>query len=139
MYLTYDEYRQFGGTLDETTFTDYAFEAESQINWYTLNRLMKMETVDTKVKQCVYQIIKRIQSVNDFQSGGSNRGELSTFNAGITGQSNDGVSIKYNVLSASDCVDMIKGDIARTIKIYLQGVKDNLGRNILYRGVYPGE
>lgn len=139
MYLSYEKYREYGGTLDETTFTDYCFEAESQINWYTLNRLTKMETVDDNVKQCVYQLIKRIQSVNDFQSGGNGGGNSSAVNAGIASQSNDGVSISYNILSASDCVAMIKDDIKRTIRIYLQGVKDSLGRSVLYRGVYPGE
>lgn len=139
MYLSYNEYRDYGGTLDETTFTDYCFEAESQVNWYTLNRLTKMETVDENVKRCVYQLIKCIQNVNDFQYGGGNNENQSTSNANIVSQSNDGVSVSYNVMSASDCVGMIKDDIKRTIRIYLQGVKDSLGRNVLYRGVYPGE
>lgn len=138
MYLTYEEYRQYGGTLDETTFTDYCFEAEAQVNWYTFNRLKKMETVDENVKQCVYQLIKRIQSVNDFQTGGNNSNSASV-TANIASQSNDGVSISYNVLNASDCVSMIKDDIKRIIRICLQDVKDSLGRSVLYRGIYPGE
>ena len=31
MYLTYEEYQNMGGTLDEATFDDYAFEAEAKI------------------------------------------------------------------------------------------------------------
>ena len=38
-YLTYDEYQQYGGTLDETAYQDVAFEAQSVINWWTFNRL----------------------------------------------------------------------------------------------------
>ena len=36
MYLNYDEYVEYGGTLDEAAFTDLAYDAESEINWYTL-------------------------------------------------------------------------------------------------------
>ena len=35
MYLTYNEYREYGGTLDETAFADINFEAESYVDWYT--------------------------------------------------------------------------------------------------------
>lgn len=139
MYLTYDEYRQFGGALDKTTFTDYAFEAASQINWYTFNRLEKEETVNEKVKMCMYKLINLIQSVNDFQSGGNSDGSTAGAITGIASQTNDGVSISYNVLTASECVDMAKSEIKRVINIYLSGVIDSLGRKVLYRGVYPGE
>jgi hypothetical protein len=32
MYLTYSEYQDMGGTLDEVTFNDLEFEAEALVN-----------------------------------------------------------------------------------------------------------
>ena len=39
MYITYEQYKNYGGTLDEATFNEYEFEARSWVNWYTFNRL----------------------------------------------------------------------------------------------------
>ena len=59
MYLTYSEYQDFGGTLDETSFNDLEYDAESTVNWYTFNRLQKPEwaaILETEeLKRCVYQ------------------------------------------------------------------------------------
>ena len=43
MYLTYAEYQEYGGTLDETTFNNLEFDAESTVNWCTFNRLKRPE------------------------------------------------------------------------------------------------
>ena len=43
MYLTYEEYQAYGGQLDETSFNDLEYDAESTVNWYTFNRLKKPE------------------------------------------------------------------------------------------------
>lgn len=141
MYLSYNEYIEYGGTLDETTFNDYCFEAEAQINWYTFNRLEKMapENINEKVKRCVYLLIQKIEAVQAYQQPIGANGEANAINAGIASQSNDGVSISYNVLSASDAVNLAKDEIKRTINIYLQGVTNELGQKVLYRGLYPNE
>lgn len=140
MYLTYDDYRVYGGTLDETTFKQYEFEASAQINWYTFNRLEKVDyaKLDDKVKYCVYILIQKIQAVQAFQQSG-NQGDSTVQNAGIASQSNDGVSISYNVLSASEAVEYAKDEVKRLVNIYLQGVTNELGQKVLYRGLYPNE
>ena len=140
MYLTYDDYRVYGGTLDETTFTEYEFEAAAQINWYTFNRLEKVDyaQLDDKVKQCAYILIQKIQAIQAFQQG-SNQGNSTVQNAGIASQSNDGVSISYNVLSAAESVELAKDEIKRLVNIYLQNVTNELGQKVLYRGLYPNE
>lgn len=58
MYLTYAEYTNMGGTLDETAFNDFEFEAESIVDWYTFNRLHNMTTYPEKLKRCMYSLIK---------------------------------------------------------------------------------
>lgn len=139
MYLTYEEYRTYGGTLDETTFTEYEYEAESQIDWYTFSRLQKMnsEDIDERVKRCVYILVHKIQNIQSLQSPISS--DSDSVNAGIASQSNDGVSISYNVLSASEIVKSSQDDIKQLINKYLQGVTDNLGHKVLYRGIYANE
>lgn len=139
MYLSYVEYQNMGGTLDEPTFNDLAFEAQAQIDWYTFSRLQNDIEYPEAVKRCMYRLIKLIQdgqsaSVVDPQST-----QESAIHAGIASQSNDGVSISYNVLSASEVVANSKAEIEMCVKQYLQGVKNSLGRKVLYRGLYQDE
>ena len=54
-------------------------------------------------------------------------------------QSNDGVSATYNVITGNMAVRAIKSQLESAIKMYLQDVRDALGRKVLYRGLYPGE
>ena len=54
-------------------------------------------------------------------------------------QSNDGVSSTYNFITGNMAVRVLKSQLDNTIKMYLQDVRDSLGRKVLYRGLYPGE
>ena len=134
MYLTYAEYFNMGGTSDETTFNDYETQAEAKIDWYTFNRLRNEETYSDRVKQCVYQLIKMIKLQSDASSVGGDGSD-----SAIASQSNDGVSISYNVLSAAQVLEMADKQVANAIKMYLNGEKDSKGRLVLYRGLYENE
>lgn len=139
-YLTYEEYQEYGGTLDEATFDDLEFQAEVQIDWYTFNRLQNDEEVNDRVKKCVYMLIKLLQakmvaSVIPMQDGSTS----SESQPGIIQQSNDGVSIMYNTRSADEVLKNSQAEISNCIKMYLQGVTNNLGRKVLWRGIYPDE
>ena len=145
MYLTYTEYTQMGGTLDSTAFSDYEYEAETIINWYTFNRLVNnpITPVPEAVKRCMMRLIELAKLEADlyasmFGSSGTN-GDLM-----IASQSNDGVSISYNTISASEAFAAVtskaKGNIIEeTVRRYLNGLKDAKGRNLLYRGLYEDE
>lgn len=142
MYLTYDEYLELGGNedLDEMAFGDLEFEARSYIDWYTFNRLEKETEIPDKVKRCMYHIIKLIQMKLNYMNDGTEDGALTGTSATqISSQSNDGVSISYNVITANEALQLAKTDIDKSIKRYLQGVTNSLGRKLLYRGVYPDE
>ena len=136
MYLSYEEYQSMGGALDEAAFNEIAYEAQSQIDWWTFGRLQKEETLPEAVKKCMYKLIKLIQAQQD-ATGIS--GDSSGVTGTIASQSNDGVSISYNVLSAKDAADLIKEQMEGIVQRYLQGVKDSLEHKVLYRGLYPGE
>lgn len=139
MYLTYEEYQNMGGTLDETTFNDYRFEAEAKINWYTFNRLRHDTTFPEEVKRCVYQLIKLLQDMANASATDGQSENSAGVVAGITSQSNDGVSISYNTLSAKDMLESAQAQVEGTIKQYLSYVRNELGKKVLYRGTYPNE
>ena len=138
MYLTYEEYQNMGGTLDETTFNDYEFEASSLVDWYTFNRLKNESEYPEALTKCVYHLIHTLQlkmgTLGDNVTSGG-QGAV----ANIASQSNDGVSISYNTVPASELVQLSKTEMVDTIQRYLNGVMNSLGQKVLYRGLYPGE
>lgn len=141
MYLTYENYQSMGGTLDETTFSDFEFEAESVVNWYTFNRLKNEFEYPEALTRLMYRLIQLLQAraealnITDTDDSAQTSGN----GRSIASQSNDGVSISYNIMSASELVEQCKNEMINIIKIYLSGVTNSLGRKLLYRGVYPGE
>lgn len=140
-YLTYDEYTEVGGTLDETEFNYYAYEAESYIDWYTFNRLHNMTEIPDAVKRCEVFLIRLIQErlaafgISYADASGSTDNSLKS----ILSQSNDGVSVSYNSLGAKDALSGISDEIEQTVNRCLAGVTNELGRKLLYRGLYAGE
>ena len=148
MYLSFDDYIEYGGTLDETAFKDLEFDAESTINWYTFNRLKKPEWAEAlkseELKRCTYQLIRLKQMENELIAsgvGGIGGGIAWKKEAGITQESNDGVSTSYNTLSSGDLMAYFNGEktLPDIIRKYLGTVVNDLGRSLMYRGVYPGE
>ncbi len=138
MYLTFSDYQNMGGTLDETAFTDLEFEAESIVDWYTFNRLQKDTTYPDRLKQCMYKLIKLAEERQQATAVGESV-EGDSGNAAIASRSNDGVSISYNIISASELFDKLKPEMGDVVQKYLNGVVNELGRKVLYRGLYPGE
>ena len=140
MYLTFDEYLTFGGTLEETAFDNLEFEARTVIDWWTYNRLQNDTEYPEAVKRCMYKLITMIIQKQEAQVlDGPNSTVTSFGKAGIMQESNDGVSTMYNVLSASEIVNQSQEEIKATIRMYLQNVRNSLGQKVLYRGLYPNE
>lgn len=138
MYLSYDEYQEYGGTLEEIAFQEFEFEARTVIDWWTFKRLQNEQEYPEAVKRCMYKLIKLIDDrIKVLRVDGAETGSLKQ--AGLSGESNDGVSATYNVLSAKDAVETLKGEMTSIIQMYLQGIKNSLGQSLLYRGVYPNE
>ena len=139
MYLTFTEYQNMGGTLNEAAFNDFEFEAESIIDWYTFNRLQKDTNYPDKLKQCMYKLINMAAEKQQVMCAGESVDGDDGVTAAIASRSNDGVSISYNIISASDLFDKLKVEMGDVIQRYLNGVVNELGRKVLYRGLYPGE
>lgn len=153
-YLTYITYQALGGTLDEATFDNFEYEAETIINWYTFNRLKNEDPnkYPNELERCMYKLIELAKLEADAMALGSQTTTRTegtsvvtvTTTAPISSQSNDGVSTSYNTIDASKIFDRLTSNengniIENTVKKYLQGVTNSLGRKLLYRGLYPGE
>ena len=61
-YLTYDEYRLLGGTLDIMPFNLLEYEARKKIDSRTQGRLIKEEIIPQEVKMCMYALMNKINS-----------------------------------------------------------------------------
>lgn len=143
-YLTFAEYTEMGGSITvETLFNSLAYDAQSYIDWHTFQRLWKeswrTEEVMERVKICMYQLIKLLEvKANVLTPDVSGTGGINV-NAQLMSQANDGVSATYGVLSGNALYEKSKQEVDECIGRYLDGVADNLGRKILFRGLYEDE
>lgn len=135
MYLTYENYKSLGGTLDETDFNRFEFQVEAQINYATFNRLKGDTVIPEEVTRLSFYLVDLMEK----KAAAFSLGKTENGTAYITTQSNDGVSISYNGIAPSDLIKLCKTDFLDAIRNYLEGVKNEAGRKLLYRGIYPGE
>jgi hypothetical protein len=127
-YLTYEEYRSLGGTLDLTPFNLLEFEARRKIDSRTMNRLKDIDSQDIpqEVKICEYNVINSINSyVNTFESANKN----------IASENIDGYSVSYvNPTQISEVVNSKNAELDDIITTYLFGVVVN-NEHIIYMGL----
>lgn len=140
MYLTYYEYISMGGTLDDSAYMNYYYRAKARIDWVTFNRLDNFTEFPEELKRCVYRLIELYQN-RDLASNLDLTSDSASVGASgiIKEQSNDGVSVVYNTMTAGDTVQLMNSEIDDTIRMYLSNVRDSLGRKITYKGLYKGE
>ena len=124
------------GTLDEINFERFEFQAETQINRATFNRLKGDTVIPVEAKRLMKYLIDLLERRYAAFSLGKNE---STEDPYITSQSNDGVSISYNGIAPSDLIKLSEADALNAIRNYLDGVTNEAGRKLLYRGLYPCE
>lgn len=122
-YLSYEEYLDIGGTLEDTPFNLFEYKAEMEINKYTFNRLTEMEKIPQEVKLCVYELINLL-------SVQSKASEYS----GISSENIDGYSVSYSN-ETTETNKAYSKKIKDIITTYLSNVKDSNEVPVLYRGV----
>ena len=108
-YLTYNEYRTLGGTLDETPFNLLEYEARKEIDKETQGRLINLNVQSEDTKMCIFQFISLYQSINY------------------------GVDISGNVINYSS--EQIASTISAVIRKYLINTRLEDGTPYLYRGI----
>lgn len=135
-YLTYEEYKKLGGSINEMPFNLLEFEVRKILDGRTQGRLLKInnEEMPQEVKLCVNKMINTI--TNYINSSVENK----IVNGGIVASENtDGYSVSY--VTAYDALskgqDIIKSkqvELEDIMRNYLNGmVVDNVP--VLYLGV----
>lgn len=124
MYLTYDEYAMYGGTMSEADFALAEFKARKRIDYLTDSRVEKMAEVPEAVKLAMVSIIKADSAVGvDAQAGAPLVASFTT----------DGYSESYG--SAAEQTANVERQLTAEVRQLLYGVKDDDGVPLLYRGI----
>lgn len=118
-YLTYAEYKQLGGSLDEVPFNLLELEARGKVDVRTLGRLKELPNQITEVKACIFRLIK-VMDKNDTSKVQN-----------ITSENTDGYSVSYGTTSNADELKQYD-DIIRD---YLLTCRLEDGTPYLYCGV----
>ena len=125
-YLSYDEYEELGGTLEEVPFNELEYECRRIIDSRTQNRLKDADEIPEEVKMLENKMIQDLQgyyvSLNKAQSG-------------ISSENTDGYSVSY--ISSSEISQIVSSNIdvlQDLVSTYLFGVIVN-NEHLLYIGV----
>ena len=127
-YLTYEEYQELGGTLEETPFNLLEFSCRKQIDENTQSRLKNLDTssIPNEVKLCMFNLINCVDKYSE---------TIDNSKGDIESESVDGYSVKYiNSTQISDIVKSKNDEIVDIIKADLFGVIVN-NEHIIYLGV----
>ena len=122
-YLTYEEYRSLGGTLDLTPFNLLEYEARRRIDNKTQNRLVGGKDIPFEVRLCVFEIfgiVKKYQNENNQNNGN------------VASENIDGYSVTYKDIKKA--LEEKSDEVTDIIINYLYGVMYN-GEHIIYCGV----
>lgn len=113
MILTYDEYKELGGGLDNTAFEVFGYEAEMKVKAETHGRITESEAV----KRCIVRVSQLLK-------------ESSISEKKVTSWSNDGVSETIKDITLEEYNTKIKS----IIHDYLINEVDESGVPLLYLG-----
>lgn len=123
-YLTYDEYVELGGTLDETPFNILELEAQKNIDKYTLGKLQNLDEQINEVKICEFKLVGLLNTYNSYESRDKS----------ISSENIDGYSISYS--QGIESVSKAKvNEIKAIVKEFLAECRLEDGTPYLYVGV----
>ena len=121
IYLTYTEYKEIGGTLEETAFNRNIDRACGVIDNATHNRIECMAEVPQRAKALCRDLMEYLAR-ND------------TTEIAVTSRSQSAGGVSESESYATKTADDMYGDIQNMIYDYLLNVTDDNGIPLLYRG-----
>lgn len=125
-YLTFSDYTNMGGTLDEVEFNRVEAEAETKLNYHTNRRLVDDTAFPYEVKLAVFKLIQLIQQKESYSNPDSGL---------VASVSNDGVSVNYATQTAQEYINNFDGTIHKMLIETLWGIGNQEGQPLIYRGV----
>lgn len=124
MYLTHDEYLEFGGNIeDETLYNRHEYRARMMIDLATLGRVNQVIAERESVKRCMYELIEKYEQERQQEASG----------IGVTSVSNDGVSVSYG--DSGSVLGAVNKICTEVIRMYLGNECTEDGMPLLYKGV----
>ena len=125
-YLSYEEYQELEGTLEEVPFNELEYECRRIIDSRTQNRLKNADEIPEEVKMLENKMIQTLQGYYV---------SLKKAQSGISSENTDGYSVTY--IPSSQISQLIEGKIdvlQDLVSTYLFGVIVN-NEHLLYCGV----
>ena len=119
-YLTYTEYKELGGTLEETAFNRNIDRVCGIIDNATHNRTECMAKVPQKAKALCRDLVEYLVENNGAKI--------------VTSKSQSAGGVSESESYATKTSDDIYGDIQNIIYDYLGNEKDGKGTPLLYKG-----
>jgi hypothetical protein len=124
-YLTYNEYKALGGSLDITPFNLLEFEARRIIDSRTLQRLHGINKIPQEVKMCMFSLVN---TINGYAS-------QSQTSKNISSESVGSYSVSYITgAQIQETINSKNAELTDMVVTYLTGVIVN-GEHIIYCGV----
>jgi len=122
-YLTYSEYQELGGTLEELPFNELEYEVRKIIDEKTLNRLKNVDTIPDEVKMCEF---KMINTVSNYQN------TTVKARSGVSSENIDGYSVSYRDMKS--VIESKNTELQEMVTTSLFGVIVN-NEHLIYIGV----
>lgn len=119
-YLTYEEYKALGGTLDLMPFNLLEIEARKRIDINTKNRLKNEDKIPNEVKVCMYNLIGTLETYTNKQ------------NRNIESESVGEYSVNYGN-NVKEIIQNKSAELDDIILNDLYGVIVN-GEHVIYKG-----
>ena len=124
-YLTYNEYKALGGSLDITPFNLLEYEARRVIDSRTLQRLHGIKEIPQEVKMCMFSLINTLNSYICESQTSKN----------ISSESVGSYSVNYITgTQIQETINSKNAELTDMVVTYLTGVIVN-GEHIIYCGV----
>ena len=120
-YLTYEEYKSMGGTLDSSAFERNIDRACGFVDLHTQSRLQSVLEVSQRAKSCVRDLVEYLAS--NMASGKQ-----------VTSKSQSAGGVSESESYATKTTDEINCEMLNIVYDYLATEKDDYGTPLLYRG-----
>ena len=121
IYLTYEQYKEIGGTLEKTAFERNIDRACGIVDLYTLCRLQNVSEISVAVKACVRDLVEYLASN---VSGGKS----------VTSKSQSAGGVNESESYATKTTAEINAEMLNIVYDYLATETDDRGTPLMYRG-----
>ena len=76
-YLTYDDYKELGGTLPEKEFNQYERKAQRWLDYFTFDRCKQLDVIPNEVREVLAEFISRLLAFDQQKEAGETIKEYS--------------------------------------------------------------